>query len=75
MWQTEIGKFITNTKSTVLLQLPQFTTRRNIVETLQVIPERENAKYDIIIGQYVLTKIGMIVNFREGTLEWDELTL
>jgi hypothetical protein len=46
MWQTEVGKFVTNTTATVLLQLPQFTTSRNIVATLQVIPERKNAKYE-----------------------------
>ena len=61
-------------KAEVKFQLPQFTTDRTVSHVMQVV-EMRSPRHDIILGRDVLTGLGLIVNFRDNILEWDDFVL
>jgi Retroviral aspartyl protease len=62
VWTTVTGKFKTCTTSVVAFKIPV------LHESLHVVPHM--GKYDIIIGRDLLQDLGIILNFKDKTIQW-----
>ena len=50
------------------LRLPEFDKNRHINQ--QKVFDKDNVKYDIILGTNFLSKTGIMLNYSEGNMEW-----
>ena len=71
-WRTQDGSFITSEKVETKFKLPQFSLKRETSQTFHVM---KKDRYDIIIGRDVLTQLGIILNFKNKLIEWDEVAI
>jgi len=71
-WVTKSGYFNTSKKCLLKLTLPQLHKHREIQWTMHVdetTPNRSN--YEMIIGRDLMHELGLIINFQEGRVYWD----
>jgi hypothetical protein len=52
------------------LRLPEFDKNRNVDQQKALVFQSETCKYDIILGADFLTKTGIDVKYRTGTMGW-----
>ena len=45
-----------------------------MVSKMHLVPMK-GSKYDVILGRDILTQLGIVVNFREQLLQWDDLEI
>ena len=69
-WSTMAGNFRTNTKCKILFKLPELHETAKIVEDAFV--TNMNSNYDMIIGRNTLSELGMVLNFKSQTIEWND---
>jgi hypothetical protein len=50
--------------------LPEFDKNRRINQQTVLVFDKENVKYDIILGTNFLSKTGIKLNYSEGNMEW-----
>ena len=71
-WTTKTGKFNTNKTCRVTFSMPQFHKDRDITWTVCVDESPQpNQRYDMIIGRDLLHELGLILDFNEGKMTWD----
>ena len=63
------GSFNTNEKCKIQFALPELWDTRVIEWTVHVTGQRSN--YDMIIGRDVLSELGINLNFKDMTVQWD----
>ena len=70
-WSTPAGDFQTNHKTTLQFTLPEFHTKKLVTWEAYVTEQPMN--YDSIIGRELMSKLGIIIDFKNQTLEWDDM--
>jgi predicted aspartyl protease len=72
-WATLGGNFVTNRKALVEFKFPELSISKTVTWIVHVNKKtsREMAAYDMIIGMDLMTAIGIFVNTRDKTVEWE----
>ena len=76
-WTTKAGTFTTTWKAQLKFLLPEFNQSKIISwachmdDTTMAI----NSQYDMILGRDLLDTLGIIINFNDHTMTWDEATI
>ena len=71
-WSTKTGTFNTNKQCEITFSMPQFHKDRDITWTVCVDEnEEEHPRYDMILGRDLMHELGMIFDFKEGRMTWD----
>ena len=75
IWKTcGNSKYTTDSKSIIDFTLPEFTTTRKISwNFFQTKQSNALSGYDCIIGRDLLKELKIILNFKTGIVEWNEL--
>ena len=68
---TVAGTFSTNGVTSALLALSELNPTTKITHKLHVAPTL--GAYKAILGRYILTKLGIIINAKEQIVAWDKL--
>ena len=68
-WATVAGSFQTNETCKIQFSLPELWDTRIVEWTAHVTNQKSN--YDMIIGRDVLTELGINLNFKDMTMQWD----
>ena len=70
-----MGDFTTKTKADVKkLVLPQFSTRRNFNTTVHLF-QNEKSQYDIVLGRDLLTRIGLVLDYKTKVFKWNKVSV
>jgi hypothetical protein len=65
------GTFTSNTQVTLnKLSLPEFHRKRSLLETTARVIHAPCC-YDLILGRNIASRLGLIVDFKDHTMEWD----
>ena len=67
MWQTQSRKFTTNYMVTVELCFPEFSAAKIVTRKFHVDDSTES-RYNMILGRYLLTKLGLYLKFSEHVI-------
>ena len=69
-WNTMGGTFVTRTKARIQFKLPEFANNKIIEWTAHVdhVTSPKEAKYEMIIGSDLMTKIGMDLCYSAQTM-------
>ena len=71
-WSTKTGTFNTNKQCEITFTMPQFHKDRDITWTVCVDENKEaQPRYDMILGRDLMHELGMIFDFKEGKMTWD----
>ena len=72
-WMTKTGTMTTNGLSTVNLILPDFDVKRVIKWQFHVDSHNKisNSRYDMIIGRDLLTALGMVMDYNNKQITWE----
>ena len=69
-WNTIAGSFETKKKAEISFQLPSLHEKRIITSVVHVSPEL--VTYDMILGRDLLQELGIVLNFKEQIITWDD---
>ena len=69
-WNTIAGRFETKKKAEVSFQLPSLHEKRIITSVVHVSPELNT--YDMILGRDLLQDLGIVLNFKDQIITWDD---
>jgi Retroviral aspartyl protease len=72
-WTTVAGSFLTHNTTLVTFKIPVLHESRIVQSLMYVAPGLE--KYDIIIGRDLLQELGIILNFKDITIQWDNAVI
>ena len=72
-WMTKTGTMTTNGLTTAQLILPDFDVKRVIRWQFHVDSQNKisNSRYDIIIGRDLLSALGMVMDYKNKQITWD----
>ena len=71
-WSTKTGTFNTNKQCKIIFNMPQFHKERDVTWTVCADENKEkNPRYDMILGSNLMHELGMIFDFKEGKMKWD----
>lgn len=73
VWTTVAGKFETSTVAVVSFKIPTLHETKIIQSSMHVAPQM--SKYDIIIGRDLLQDLGIMLNFKDQTIQWEHGTV
>ena len=68
-FQTMAGKFNTTHTCETKFKVPELNQSAEISKKLHV--TQMNGRYDVILGQDVLKKLGLVIDFRTETVRWN----
>ena len=73
-WRTMGGNFVTHKKALIKFQLPEFSPTKTITWTAHVDEsnDRKLAQYDMIIGDDLMTELGLDLCFSTKEIKWGE---
>jgi Reverse transcriptase (RNA-dependent DNA polymerase) len=73
-WRTMGGNFTTTKKAVVKFRLPEFSTNKSIAWTAHVdeSTNKKLAQYDMIIGDDLMTELGIDLCFSTQEIKWGE---
>ena len=76
-WTTKAGTFNTTRRVQVKLLLPEFNQNKIISWTCHVddTTTATDSQYDMILGRDLLETLGIIINFNDHTMTWEEATI
>ena len=69
-WKTMAGKFTTNCITKTVITLPELSNSAQFTIKAHVAEAKTN--YDLIIGRDVLSQLGIILNFKERLITWND---
>ena len=72
-WENQIGTFKTSEKCKVQFFLPELYESRLIEWNIHVTEQK--SKCDLIIGQDLMTELGIIINFKKQCIKWDDTSI
>ena len=67
MWETQAGKFTTSNKVNVEFCLLGFIVAKIVTWKFQVV-ESTNSRYNMILGRYLLTALGLDLKFYKNVI-------
>ena len=70
-WNTQAGKFITNSMVKVEFSLPVISTTKIVIWKCHV-DDSTAGRYDMIISRYLLTKLGIYLKLSTNIIECDK---
>ncbi len=76
-WSTKVGTFTTNKKARLQFVLPEFHQKRKLLGPVRHVDDTAVAKtsqYDTILGHDLFDALGLIINFCNHTMTWEEAT-
>jgi len=73
MWATAAGTISTNQKAKVQFMFPELSETKIITWNLHVF--EQSTRYDLIIGRDLLQDLGILLDFKNQTVTWDEVTV
>ena len=68
-WNTVAGNFSTSKQTNVVFSSPKLHKKRTITSVMHVTEKLNN--YDMILGRDLLLELGIILNFQEGIIQWE----
>jgi hypothetical protein len=75
-WRTKKGNFITTGSAEKTYHIPAFTTHCEVKSTFEIMPANMSEdSYKVIVGRNIIMNLGLIIDFKNGKLFWDELEL
>ena len=76
-WTTKAGTFTTTRKARLKFILPEFNQTKEISWACHVDDNAtaSNSQYDMILGRDLLETLGLIINFHDHTMTWEEATI
>ena len=76
-WTTKAGTFTTTRKARLKFFLPEFHQTKEISWACHVddTATARTSQYDMILGRDLLEALGLIINFHDHTMTWDEATI
>jgi hypothetical protein len=57
------------------IRLPEFNKNRHINQEKVLVLDKDNVKYDIILGTNFLSKTGIKLNYSEGNMGWFDCSI
>ena len=72
-WTTSSGSFHTTQMAEVNVALPELSNSRMINTHVHVAPKLN--QYDMIIGRDLLSELGITLNFKDHTIQWDDIEI
>jgi hypothetical protein len=72
-WTTSAGTFNTNKQAIIHINLPELHQKKTITFNCHIAPTL--GEYNIIIGRDILRQLGIILNFQQETIEWDDAVI
>jgi gag-polyprotein putative aspartyl protease len=69
-WDTVAGAFTTNKRAEISFKLPTLHEKRVITSKVHVTSQLNN--YDMILGRDLLQDLGIVLNFKDNTIVWDD---
>ena len=72
-WTTSSGSFRTKQKVEVNIALPELSNNRTICAHVHVTSTLN--EFDMIIGRDLLSEIGITLNFKEHSIQWDDIEI
>ena len=69
-WTTVAGNFTTNKQAEITFKLPTLHEKRIVTSVVHVTSKLNT--YDMIIGRDLLQELGIVLNFKENTIIWDD---
>jgi len=73
MWVTAAGTISTSKQVRVQFMFPELSETRIITWNMHVF--NKTTKYDLIIGRDLLQDLGILLDFKNQTISWDEVTM
>ena len=76
-WNTKAGTFTTTRKARLRFVLPEFNPTKEISWACHVDDNAtaRTSQYDLILGRDLLEALGLIINFHDQTMMWEEATI
>ena len=71
MWETQSGKFVTSNKVNVDFCLPEYSTTKTVSWKCRM-DNKNNSRYYMILGRYLITKLRLDLNFSENIIIGDK---
>ena len=77
VWTTKAGTLTTTRKAQLKFLLPEFNQSKIISWACHVddTATASNSQYNMILGRDLLETLGIIINFNDHTITWDEATI
>jgi len=72
-WATAAGTLGTNQKAKVEFMFPELSETKIITWKLHIF--KNTLKYNLIIGRDLLQALGILLDFKNQTITWDEITI
>ena len=72
LWKTKGGNFSTNQKVRAIFKLPEFDERKAIEWECHVDDTKGQQSYDMIIGCELLEELGMILDYKQCVMTWED---
>jgi transposase InsO family protein len=72
-WTTAAGQVRTNHRANVTFMLPEFSDTKTVQWAMHVF--QNDINYDIIIGRDLLVEMGMIIDFNEKHIMWNDVAV
>ena len=72
-WITPAGNFQTDSTVSIEFTLPEFHTKKLITWQAFVTPHK--MQYDLIIGRDLMSQLGIILDFKENNIVWDDMLI
>ena len=72
-WTTSSGSFHTTYKVEVNIALPELSNNRTICTQVHVTPKLN--EFDMIIGHDLLSELGITLNFKTNSIQWDDIEI
>ncbi len=75
-WRTKAGTFTTTKKCKIQFRLPELHRQRIIEYTVNVDDSKEspNGYYDLLLGTDMCQELGIIIDYKESVVKWDDAT-
>jgi hypothetical protein len=76
-WNTKAGTFTTTRKARLRFVLPEFNPTKEVSWACHVDDNAtaRTSQYDLILGRNLLEALGLIINFHDQTMTWEEATI
>jgi hypothetical protein len=77
VYDTAAGEYVSDYQCKLNITFPEFSGSKIIKHTFQVDNETEgsNIGYDMIIGRDLMCKLGLITDFKNNTLIWEDTSI
>lgn len=73
LWHTTNGSFKTSCKCCVEFMIPELSTTPRVAWDMHV--TKQGMSYDLIIGRDLLQELGIVLDFKNNTIQWEDVEM